>query len=163
MLVLKLVNYSCSKKPINDDYLDQVDKSWYLTKHQIKHHQVFLWDERCFSSEMKRSQGCLSQNKRENPHNGVVPEEKKCHCIIFYCFIWEDMAYGLVFSSVSRCLDPRDEALHLRFWHLWWITILSQKFEGVIWNSSFHFACLTTQKVSFNIMSKSHRNIDSTF
>ena len=26
-LVLKLVNYSCSQKPINDDYLDQVDES----------------------------------------------------------------------------------------------------------------------------------------
>ena len=27
MLVLKLVNYSCSQKPISDDYLDQVDES----------------------------------------------------------------------------------------------------------------------------------------
>ena len=26
----------------------------------------------------------------------------------------EDMAYGLVVSSVSRCLEPRDEALDLR-------------------------------------------------
>ena len=26
-LVLKLVNYSCSQKPINDDYLAQVDES----------------------------------------------------------------------------------------------------------------------------------------
>ena len=28
-----------------DDHLDQVDESWYLIKHWIKHHQVFIWDE----------------------------------------------------------------------------------------------------------------------
>ena len=26
-----------------------------LTKHQIKHHQVFIWHETCFSSEIKHS------------------------------------------------------------------------------------------------------------
>ena len=31
-----VINYSCSQKPINDDYLGQVDESWYLMKHQIK-------------------------------------------------------------------------------------------------------------------------------
>ena len=30
---------------MNDDHLDQVDESWYLIKHWIKHHQVFIWDE----------------------------------------------------------------------------------------------------------------------
>ena len=52
---------------------------------------------------------------------------KKCHCIIFYCFIWEDMSktralcviagskhlYSLMLSSVSWCLGTRDEALAL--------------------------------------------------
>ena len=33
--------------------LGQVDESWYLMKHQIKHYQVFNRDETCFSSEIK--------------------------------------------------------------------------------------------------------------
>ena len=49
----KLINYSCSQKPINDDHLGYVDEFWYLMKHQIKHHQVFIWNETCFSSEIK--------------------------------------------------------------------------------------------------------------
>ena len=30
--ILKLINYSCSQKPINDDYLGQVGESWYLNE-----------------------------------------------------------------------------------------------------------------------------------
>ena len=44
-VIVKLINYSFSQKPINDDHLGQVDESWYLMKHQIKHHQVFIWDQ----------------------------------------------------------------------------------------------------------------------
>jgi len=51
--IFKLINYSCSQKPINDLHLGQVDESWYPMKHQMKHHQVFIWDETCFSSEIK--------------------------------------------------------------------------------------------------------------
>ena len=36
--VLKLINYSCKPKPINDNHWSQVDESRYLMKHQIKHH-----------------------------------------------------------------------------------------------------------------------------
>ena len=36
--ILKLITYSCSQKPINDDHLAQVNESWYLMKHQIKQH-----------------------------------------------------------------------------------------------------------------------------
>ena len=50
---LKLINYSCSQKPINDLYSSQVDESWYPMKHQMKHHRVLIWDETCFSSEIK--------------------------------------------------------------------------------------------------------------
>ena len=45
--------YSCCQKLLNDDHLGQVNESWYLMKHQIKHHQVFIWDETCFSFEIK--------------------------------------------------------------------------------------------------------------
>ena len=31
----------------------QVDESWYFMKHQLKHHQVFIWGETYFSSEIK--------------------------------------------------------------------------------------------------------------
>ena len=53
ILLLKLINYSCSQKPINDLHLGHVDESWYPMKHQMKHHQVFIRDETCFSSEIK--------------------------------------------------------------------------------------------------------------
>ena len=46
--LLKLINYSRSQKPINDDHLGQMDESWHLTKHQIKYHQVFI----CMRSNM---------------------------------------------------------------------------------------------------------------
>jgi len=35
------------------DVTPQFDESWYLIKYQIKHHQVFIRDETCFSSESK--------------------------------------------------------------------------------------------------------------
>ena len=38
--IVKLINYSCSQKPINDNHLGQVDKSWYVMKHQIKRHHA---------------------------------------------------------------------------------------------------------------------------
>ena len=51
--VLEFINYSLqSKANINDDHLDQVDKT---DKHQIKHHQVFIRHETCVSSEIKHS------------------------------------------------------------------------------------------------------------
>ena len=145
MLILKLVNYSCSQKPINDDYLDQVDESWYLMKHQIKHCRVFLWDETCFSSQMKRSQGCLSRSKRENPHNGVVQRENMS---LHNFLLFHLRRYGLrprVFVCFSVSGTP------------WWRTrppLLTPKDEEGIWNSFFHFACLTSLKLTFNIMSK---------
>ena len=72
----------------------RVDESWFLMKHQIKRHQVFIWNETCFSSQIKYFH--------------------------FYCFVWEDLSkkrgvrassrvpntYGLVLSSVFRCLEP---------------------------------------------------------
>ena len=52
-VILKLINYSCKQKPKNSNHLGQVDKSQYLMKHTKKHHQVFMWDETCFSSNIK--------------------------------------------------------------------------------------------------------------
>ena len=31
----------------------RVDESWFLMKHQINYHQVFIWNETCFSSQIK--------------------------------------------------------------------------------------------------------------
>ena len=140
--LLKLINYSCSQKPINDLHFGQVDESWYPMKHQMKHHQVFIWDETCFSSEIKHL------------HFNEIFIDYTTHGnnAIYHCLIWENMslhnfllfhlrrhvknsgfvlhhgfqtprnrwkheAADLVLSSVSRCLEPR-WSTRPRFWHI---------------------------------------------
>ena len=45
LLAIKLMNNSCSQKPIDDVHLGTMDEPWYLIKHHVKrHHQVFIWD-----------------------------------------------------------------------------------------------------------------------
>ena len=41
-VILKLRNYSCKQKPINDNHLGHVDESQYLMKQPKKHHHVFI-------------------------------------------------------------------------------------------------------------------------
>ena len=128
------------QKPINDDYLVQVDESWYLRKRQIKHHQVSaIWGQtlafkfdvvlintthgnipwipevflacggnfRCWpKADTSSAVGRSGERRRlwQKPETGnrarkvsgtqgngnnAIPEEKY-HCIISYCFIWED-------------------------------------------------------------------------
>ena len=85
---------------------------------------------------------------------------KKCHCIIFYCFIWEDMSktralcviagskhlYSLMLSSVSWCLEPVMKHSP-SFWHFIWKCFLKRKkFTSQIQTRSFRqgnlFPCL---------------------
>ena len=88
--VLKLMNNSCSQKPIEDVHLGMMDEPWYLIKHHIKrYHQVFIWDETRFLPEIKHLHFnemfyWLTQLiwKKCN----YIPE-KTCHCVISYCFI----------------------------------------------------------------------------
>lgn len=58
------------QKPIIDDNLGHVDESWFLMKRQIKHHQVFIWDQTGFLSEIKNLHFLwvryLLQNQRRN-------------------------------------------------------------------------------------------------
>ena len=111
--LFKLVNYSwsCSQKPINDNHLGQVDdpESSYLMKHQVKHHQVIIWGKTCFLSEIKhlRFNGVLLINTTHG--NSEIPEET-FHCIISYCFIWEDIT--------ALCFH-----LFLGVWNPWWNTL----------------------------------------
>ena len=42
--ILKLINYSCSQKPINDDYLGQVGESWYLNEKPEETTPGFLFE-----------------------------------------------------------------------------------------------------------------------
>ena len=113
ILLFKLVNYSwsCSQKPINDNHLVQVDESWHLMKHQIKHQikQVFIWGETYFSSEIKHLHfnGVLLINTTHG--NNEIPE-KTFHSIISYCFIWEDIT--------ASCFH-----LFLGVWNPWWSTL----------------------------------------
>ena len=53
MFLKSLIIHECNQKPIIDDNLGHVDESWFLMKRLIKHHQVFIWDETGFSSEIK--------------------------------------------------------------------------------------------------------------
>ena len=85
---------------------------------------------------------------------------KKCHCIIFYCFILEDMSktralcviagskhlYILMLSSVSWCLEPVMKHSP-SFWHFIWKCFLKRKkFTSQIQTRSFRqgslFPCL---------------------
>ena len=85
---------------------------------------------------------------------------KKCHCIIFYCFIWEGMSkpralcviagskhlYSLMLSSVSWCLEPMMKHSP-SFWHFIWKCFLKRKkFTSQIQTGSFRqgnlFPCL---------------------
>ena len=61
----------------------RVDESWFLMKHQIIHHQVFIWNETWFSSLIKYFQ--------------------------FYCFVWEYLSKkgGSSFITGSKHLRPR--------------------------------------------------------
>ena len=94
--ILNFINYSCSQKPINDDHLGQVDKSWYLTKHQVKHHQcntrenVSLHYFLLFHlrRHVKNFGFVLHQGEFQTPRNR-----------------WKHSAYDLVLASVSRCLE----------------------------------------------------------
>ena len=91
--LLKLINYSRSQKPINDDHFGQMDKSWHLTKHQIKYttrflseikHVVHLRSNTCILTEMFYQVLLINTTHGNN----AVPE-KICHCIISYCLIWD--------------------------------------------------------------------------
>ena len=42
-VILKLRNYSCKQKPVNNNHLGQVDESQYVMKQPKKHHHVFIW------------------------------------------------------------------------------------------------------------------------
>ena len=90
----------------------RVDESWFLMKHQIIHHQVFIWNETWFSSLIKYFQ--------------------------FYCFVWEYLSKkgGSCFITGSKHLRPRaficisvfgtrNEAPYLSFWHITSNTSLS--------------------------------------
>ena len=62
--ILKLINYSCSQKPINDDHLAQVNESWHLMKNQIKRHQqLFIRDETFFFHLRPNTCICISMSK----------------------------------------------------------------------------------------------------
>ena len=115
ILLFKLVNYSwsCSQEPINDNHLVQVDEFWYLMKHQIKHlHQVFIWGETYFSSEIKHlhfngvdSHNSWKQwNTRENIslYNFLFFHLRRHHSLMLSSF--SDEALSLVFYILHKNL-----------------------------------------------------------
>ena len=60
--------------------------------------------------------------------NSAIPE-KTCHCIISYCFIWEDMSkiWALCFIMGSKCGLQLvfSSVLFLGVWNPWWSTFLA--------------------------------------
>ena len=70
----------------------RVDESWFLMKHQINYHQVFIWNETCFSSQIKYF--FLLFRLRRPVKKGVRASSRVPN------------TYGLVLLSVFRCLEP---------------------------------------------------------
>ena len=122
---------------------------WILMKHEIKQHQVFIWDDICFSTEIRH----LHFNEMvywfcNTTHGNNAIPEKTCHCIISYCFIWEDMSktwascfitgsklgLQLVFSSV----------LFLGVWNP-----LMKHFLGILLTSLWSGILFLCQTISF--------------
>ena len=76
-------------------------------KHQMKHHQVFIWDETCFSSEIKH----LHFNEINFLLFHLRRHVKNSGFVLYHGFQiprnrWKHSACGLVLSSVSRYLEP---------------------------------------------------------
>ena len=106
---------------------------------------------------MKRSQGCLSRSRRENPHKGPVVQREKMllhHFLLFQfektwptasCFCLFHGVWNLVMKHSTSVFDTSR-----------WVTILSQKFEGIWKILFFHLACATSYW-------QSHWNIDPIF
>ena len=76
-------------------------------KHQMKHHQVFIWDETCFSSEIKH----LHFNEINFLLFHLRRHVKNSGFVLYHGFQiprnrWKHSACGLVLSSVSQYLEP---------------------------------------------------------
>ena len=76
-------------------------------KHQMKHHQVFIWDETCFSSEVKH----LHFNEIDFLLFHLRRHVKNSGFVLYHGFQiprnrWKHSACGLVLSSVSQYLEP---------------------------------------------------------
>ena len=121
-------------------------------KHQIKHHQFFIWDDICFSTEIRHSHfNEMFYWFCNTTHGKNAIPEKTCHCIISNCFIWEDMlkiwfsffitgfklGLQLVFSFLV--FGTLDEAFSWRLWS--GILFLYQTISFVFWSRWFfsHF------------------------
>ena len=102
----------------------------------------FYWDVLLINTS-HGNDAIPSRSQRENPQNEVVQSENMSLHNFLLFHLRRYMAYGLVFSSVSRCLEPCGEALALRFWHLQMSNSSFAKFKS-IWNSFFDFPSLTS-------------------
>ena len=97
ILLLKLINYSCSQKPINDLHLGQVDESWYPNETpdetppgvHLRWNMFFIWDQTFLIVSFEKT--CQKLGLRASSR---VPNTSK-----------QMKALGLL-TSVSRCLEP---------------------------------------------------------
>ena len=124
---------------------------WILMKHQIKHHQFFIWDNICYSTEIR----LLHFNEMfyrfcNTTHGNNAIPEKTCHCITSYCFIWEDMsktwASCLITGSKLGLQLMFSSVLFLGVWNPWWSIFLA----FVKWHPfslSNNFFCILEQMI----------------
>jgi len=127
--ILKLINYSCSQKPINDLHLGQVDESWYPMKHQMKHHQVFIRDETCFLSEIKHfllfhlrrhvktRASCFITGSK---HLGLRPRAFICFSVFGTCAEALTLVFDTLLQTLTRGLKKQGTAGFLnQLWSVW--------------------------------------------
>ena len=94
MLFSNSLNYSCCWKPINNNHLGWVDETWYPMNHQIKHHQVFIWDQTLAVAFLLFHLRRKGRNLGFVLHHGLQTPQNR----------WKHLAYSLMLSSVSQCL-----------------------------------------------------------
>ena len=96
-VVLKLINYSCNQKPINDLHLGQVDESWYPNEtppgFHLRWNMFFIRDQTFLIVSFEKT--CQKLGLRASSQVPKTPRNR-----------WKHEACSLVLSPVSRCFEP---------------------------------------------------------
>ena len=87
----------------------RVDESWFLMKHQVKHHQVFIWNETCFSSQIKYFHFLLFRSRRPVKKRGscFITGSKHLRPRAFICI----SAYGTRNEALTLVFDILHQTL----------------------------------------------------
>ena len=127
-LLLKLINYSCSQKPLNDLHLGQVDESWYPNETPDETAPVFhlrwnmfsIWDQTFLIVSFEKTSQKLGLRASSRVPNtskqmnalGLWPRAFICFSVfgtrdealalVFY--IWLQMAMAMIIMTMMRII-----------------------------------------------------------